>query len=272
MSLVRAQGAPNCFAVDFSKVKRKKPFRLRLELGGPPEPVVVDGRALGDAIAAVMSACPFESVRGRRQPWNDYHLYLCAEDHDDVRRIEGRVLGDLRDLLNERLLQLDADPVGPMNVRVLIDDAGEVQRGFGRMWAFHEVTVPNTPVASGEITLRLDKAPALTPTITATERLGVRVRTPAGEVVLPEGRRVVLGRADPAAEPDHLALPGADSKINRRHLSVLVQGDRVEIGREPGANPVAIGGNALAGGATLVVALPVELDLSGGRLRVTLTR
>lgn len=272
MSLLKVSGATNCFDLDFSKIKRKKAFRFRLELGGPPEPVVVDGRAIGEAIGAAMTECPFESVRGRRQPWNDYHLYLCAEDHDDVRRLEGRLLTDLQDMLNERLLKLDADPVGPMNVRILVDDAGSVHRGHGRLWAFHEVAIPNTPKVQGEITIRFDKPVALDTAAGGTDRLGVRLRGPAGEIPLPDGQKVWLGRADSNPQPDHRAIPGADSKINRRQLWVRVIGDQAEIGRDTNANPVSVGGTALAGGGSTVCALPVELDLSNGRMKLTLSR
>jgi hypothetical protein len=269
VSLLRPAGAPNCFKVDFGKVRRKRGFRFSLEIGGPPAPVVVDARAIGEAVSEALEACPTESVRGRRQPWNDYHLYLSAEDHDDVRRLEGRLVTDLVSLLEEKLLKLDADPVGPMNVRLLIDDAGRVTRGTAMLWGFHETALATTPKAHGEITIRFDK------TVTnpsGTDRLGPRLISAAGDLSLPEGTRVVLGREDPEAGPEHRALPGADGKINRRQLSIRVIGEQAEIGREAGANPVTVGGAALAAGANTVVALPVDIELSNGRLRLTLRR
>lgn len=263
MKLLRRTSAPNCFRVDFSKVKRARRSILSIEFGGPPAAVVVDARAIGEAVSEALEECPTESVRRRRQPWNDYQLYLNAEDHDDVRRLEGRLVTDLVALLEEKLLQLDADPIGPMNVRILVDDAGKLGRGEGMLWGFHAASIAASPPAQGEITVRFDRAQA---------GPGLRLVGPFGELELAEGRRVSVGRADPDAGADHLVLPGADEKINRQQLWIRVAGNHAEIGRIEGKNPVSVGRVALQGGAATTVTLPVEIDLSNGRMRLMLTR
>ena len=107
----------------------------------------------------------------------------------------------------------------------------------------------------------------------STERdAGLRVRSAGGSAAIPEGRRVSLGRAAPELDEGHVALPGAGTRINRKQVAVLVRGNEAEISREPGANPVEVGGQPLAEGEGVKVTLPVELSLSHGAWKGTLCR
>jgi hypothetical protein len=129
--------------------------------------------------------------------------------------------------------------------------------------------------------VRLDRVKAVAtpgPSLSAggagTVPVGAAVlRFPGGERVLRPGLRHVLGRPHPDAGADHIPLPGAGPRINRRQAALVIEGDHVEITREPGdSNPVNVGGAALAPGQTIREKLPVEIQLSGGEMKVTVQR
>jgi hypothetical protein len=136
----------------------------------------------------------------------------------------------------------------------------------------------------GEITVRLDKQKAagaggvsqggLSHGGAGTVPVGAAVlHAPSGDLVLRADVRYVLGRAHPGAGSDHLALPGAGPRINRRQAAVRVDGEHVEVSREPGdSNPVSVGGTPLAPGQTVREKLPVEIQLSGGEMKIGVAR
>ena len=257
---------PDRFRVDFAQVKRRGSWWKMFEQKAN---AVVDGWAIGQAVVGVLSTCPFKSATGQPQVWNEYRVFLSRADHDRLRPIEASLQQDLGPILYEELMRIGAVTVGALTVRLLVDDADEVGAGTGMIHARHVPDAAATPAAAGEITVRLDKIKAAAPTRSAggagTLPVGAAVlHAPAGELVLRGNVRYVLGRAHPDAEGDHLAIPGATGRVNRRQLSLLIDGDQVEVGREAGeSNPVAVGGNALAPGQVVREKMPIELTLSG---------
>ncbi|MES2638191.1 MAG: FhaA domain-containing protein [Myxococcota bacterium] len=257
---------PDRFRADFSKVKRKGDWRKVFE---PKSVVVVDAWAIGRAVSAAMVTCPFKSATGQPQVWNEYRVFLSRADHDRLRPIEQSLQKDLGPILYEELVRIDAVTVGALTVRLLVDDADEVEPGNGVLHARHVPDAQAAVPGAGEITVRLDKQKPMGPSLSAggpgTVPVGAAVlRAPTGDVVLRSGVRHVLGRAHPDAGGDHVAIPGAGPRINRRQAAVRVDNDHVEVTREPAdSNPVAVGGAALAPGQTVREKLPVEIVLSG---------
>lgn len=275
--MIRVGEGPDSFKVDFSRARRKKRPTIGAAIESvfvrAPAPVTVDGHALAQAICAVMDACDFADVHGRVWLWNEYSVFLSRADHDRLRDVEEALRRDLMVLLNEEMVKREARMPEGFLVRLLVDDAEEVAAGAGVVRVRHRKDLTVAPVVPGEITMRADRIHQPTPRPDVTDRdAGLRLRSADGAVAVPEGRRVCLGRAAPDAGADHVALPGAGAKVNRRHLAVRVVGAQAEITREAGANPVEAGGRSLAEGETVSVALPVELSLSHGAWKGTLCR
>jgi hypothetical protein len=263
---------PDTFLVDFAAVSRGAK-KLHERLFGPRgDAVVVDGWAVAQVVRGALAVCPTRSALGKPQLWNEFRLFLSREDHDAVRPLERALQADLGPMLYEELARRDGVTVGGFVVRLLVDDADEVRPGGGVLQCSHAPDPDAHGPAAGEVTVRLDKPLAATRSRGGTERVGVAtLRSPAGTVPLPSGGgRLVVGRADPDAGPDHVAIPGASGRISRRHFAVAVADGQAEITREAGSNPVSVAGQALAPGQSVTVALPVEVALSGGELRVTI--
>ncbi|MFZ5480571.1 MAG: FhaA domain-containing protein [Myxococcota bacterium] len=257
---------PDRFRVDFAQARRERGWRAVFAAKESP----VDAWAIGQVVIAALGRCPFKSVTGVPQPWNEYSLFLAREDHDRLRPVEAALQEELAPLLYEELVRIGASTVGALTVRLLVDDADDVAPGAGILRARHVPDAEAPAPGAGEITVRLDKLKAPPPT--PTQRVGGLVAvTPNGVVALPAGARVVLGRAHPGAGPDHVALPGAGPRINRRQVAVKVDGAEAEVTREPGdTNPVAVAGRALAPGESVRASLPVEIALSGGELKLVI--
>lgn len=260
--------APDRFRVAFAQARRGAAWRRLLEPRGGV--VVVDGYAVGQAVVAALAACPFKSASGKPQVWNEFRVFLSREDHDRLRPIEASLQAELGPMLYEELMRLDAVTVGALVIRLLVDDGDEIEAGAGIVHARHVPDAEAATPGASEITVRLDKPrPNAAATDVGTVPVGALVvRAPAGPVVLRSGAWHVLGRAHPEAAADHVAIPGASGKISRRQVAVRVEGDAVEIAREPESNPVAVGGAPLPPGQSVTTRLPVELLLSNELLLV----
>ncbi|HND31566.1 MAG TPA: hypothetical protein PLA94_16300, partial [Myxococcota bacterium] len=189
----------------------------------------------------------------------------------------------LMPMLYEELVRLNAVTVGALTIRLLVDDTDDVTVGTAIVHVRHSPEL-EPAVGKGEITVRLDRGAATGPTLAPpgglptlipnsmppveyTERIGQAVailRINGQNIPLEPGIRYVAGRGFPDAPSDHLALPGAGAKINRRQVSLRMSEEMVEIGREPGgSNPVMVAGTPLAPGQVVVTRLPVDILLSG---------
>lgn len=255
--------SPDTFDVDFARVPRPRSTMDRiLDLARPATTVRVDVFAIGQVVAAALDTCDFLGVEGRPLVWNEYALFLSRPDHDRLQALEEDLHKKVLQMLNTRMVARGADSAGPLAVRLLIDDENRIPSGRGVLRVRHTRDVAAIRALPGEITLRADR-PATRASDGTDRVLGLRVEAPGGTVPLPEGERVVLGRPDPDAAPDHLAIPGASTKISRRHVALRVDGAHVEVTREPNANPVSVGASVLAAGNTVRVPLPANLTLSG---------
>ena len=272
--MIKPGPSPDTFLVDFSAVPRKRSFmEAARALGGPAGPIRVDGFALGHVVAAVLATCDFLGVDGKPLVWNEYAVFLSRGDHDRLRPLEDTLHNEVLKLLNQRMVEREASAVGPLTVRLLVDDGDGVAQGHAVLRVRHTKDVANIKVVPGEITMRADrKAPATPADPNRTQRdVGLRVQCTEGSISLIEGEKVVLGRSDPDAAADHRAIPGAGARVNRRHIALLVDGNTVVIGRELGANPVSVGDTPLAAGATVKSTLPAVITLSGD-FTLTVTR
>ncbi len=267
--MIKPGPSPDTFLIAFAAVPRKRSLLdAARALGTPAGPVRVDGFALGHVVAAALSACDFLGVDGKPLVWNEYALFLARGDHDRLRPLEDTLHIEVLKLLNQRMVEREATAVGPLTVRLLVDDGDGVTQGHAVLRVRHTKDVANIEAVPGEITMRSDriapKAVVPPPDPNRTQRdVGLRVESAEGSIVLPEGERVVLGRSDPDAAADHRPIPGAGARINRRHLALTVTGNSVVICREPGSNPVSVAGAPLASGATARATLPVVVTLAG---------
>lgn len=283
---------PDRFRIDFSQVRRDAGWKRILSRG----PVVVDAFAIGKAVIAALQACPFRSATGAPQVWNEYRVFLARQDHDRLRPIESTLYRDLMPALYDELVRLNAVPIGALTIRLLVDDAEDVQPGTAILHVRHTPDAEAPTAAKGEITVRLDRpAPpppaaredrpppglptlvpaSVPPNFEATTRveLGSIILEGHGYTIpLQDGARYVVGRAHPDAPESHIALPNAGARINRRQFGLMLTGDSVEINREPGkSNPVQVAAQPLAPGEVVVTRLPVDVILSG-ELRLLIKR
>ena len=285
--MLRADGADR-FRVDFSQVTREGGF-LRNLFARPP--TVVDSWAVGQAIIAALRRCPFRSSNGLPQVWNEYRIFLCREDHDRLRALERAFHTEIQQMLYEEVTRSNAVTVGAFCVRLMVDDNDEVRPGQAILHVRHTPDSETVTPVAGEITMRLDRsvgslgiappnpepAEPRIPTILPpedTQRLETAeavLQTGGATLPLVAGVRYLIGRAHPDAPPTHLALPNATPKINRRQLSVFIDGEHAEIGREPGnSNPVWVAGQPMAPGDIRRVKMPVDVILSGGELKLVI--
>lgn len=226
-----------------------------------PDPVVVDGELIAQALLLCMDACPFRSPTGAPQPWNEYRVFLARPDLDLLRPIEANLHEELASVLYRDLVEKKAVPVGDVVIRLLPDDENSVEPGTAVLHPRHEPHAAPARTARGEITVRLDK-PDTTAGGATQRHEGVRLVTRTGSIPLPEHQRVIVGRAFAGAPADHLALPGATDSVSRRHVILLLGAAGLDVTRHSDANPVSVNGKALVPGESTTVSLPAELTLA----------
>jgi len=282
--MIKPDGADR-FRVDFSLVKRV-PMWKRIFAR---DPVIVDAYAIAQSIILALQRCPFRTASGAPQVWNEYRVFLSREDHDLLRPVESSLNRELMPMLYEEIVRMNAVTVGALMVRLLVDDGEDVRPGTALLHVCHTPDAESFTALQGEITVRQAigapakpavveaSPPTIVPTSfppqpTLTERMEVPiaiVETVGGNIELRPDTVYVVGRSHPDAPPEHLALPGAGPRINRRQFSIRLTGNEIEITRETtGANPVRVSENPLAPGQTFTTKLPVEIVLSNGDYRL----
>lgn len=261
---------PNRYAIDFALVKR--PYKgILASVFAPPKVVEVDAFAVGQTLRAVLKHCSNLDVEGRLQVWNDFRLFLHRRDYEQLRRKAPTLQHQLGPALEDEVLRLKATYLGTPVLRLHVDEGGEVEMGHGVLKVDWNADEKITASTAGEVTVRLDKVVAGgTPALggAKTERAGSAVlKHPTGTIPLVAGLRYVLGRACPSPGPEHIAIPGATGRINKRQVSVEIETEKPHtaiVTRAPGeSNPVVVGGQSLVPGQAVKVPLPVELVLSG---------
>jgi hypothetical protein len=251
------------------------------------EPVQVDPFLIARAVALVMRECTVRSAAGRPLLWNSYRVVLARRDFDLVRSLQGPLERDLQQVLAHEAQARAAELVGELRITVVFDESDELRAGEG---AVHVAFVPTAKLAAprqGEMTVRLEgwavageiaaRAPAgAVDTVfvqdSAAPGGGCLVGWAGGEVPVPAGATVVLGRPHGGAPAEFVSLTGAGAKVNKQHLWIAVGTTTIRIGRFANANPVHVDTRSLAGGEDVEVPLPVEVSLSHGALVLSVRR
>lgn len=271
---VSAQGEDR-FDVDFSIMRLGKLGAMLRS-----EQVLVDPQLVAEAVRAVMRRCQVKDARGGALVWNEYKLFLARSDHEGLRPLEPRLNADLPGLLHEELLDISAELVGDLTVRLLIDEAGDVPKGGA---AVRVAFLPSKDLADpsdGEVTVRLtNKRPGAAG---ITQRIadplggsgaGVELLWSHGHRFIPIGTRVLLGRHHPEPPPNFVPLMGAGKTINKRQAWIEPAESGVVIGRMSNANPVQVNGHLVQpGGQLQSTELPLRISLSNGELILTLRK
>jgi len=255
---------------------------LRVRRG---DPLQIDPFLIARAIALVMRECTVRSAAGRPITWNQYRMILARRDFDAIRPLQAPLERDLRQVLAEEARQRQAELVGELRVTVVFDEADELPPGEGVVRvAFvpterlgeprpDEMTMRlDSWVVSGEIAARAAAGSADTVMVGDTAPSGLALRWPGGEAALAVGATIAVGRPHPDPPARFIALTGAGAKVNKLHCWIVATPAGVRIGRFAKANPVHVGGQAIAAGEDLEAALPAEISLSHGDLVLSVYR
>jgi hypothetical protein len=273
--LIPDEHDPSAFQVDWSALKAgRNPWKRARK-------TAVDPFLVAKAVKEVMRQCPNRTATGGPLVWNDYSVFLDIADWTRIKKLEGTLVRDLGGVVEKALATLKAEMVGPLNVRLLRDESGNVRPGTAVLKAdFTEAAKMGAPDPS-EMTVRVGKpaAPSLTdlPTERVPEMVAdgsrLRVQWEKGSTLVAGGTRVVLGRPHQPSSPGFVPLTGAASKINKRHLWIEAGGGGVIIGRFSEANPVEVAGRLVQqGGQIAVDSFPVQVTLSNGEMKLTIDR
>jgi hypothetical protein len=188
---------------------------------------------------------------------------------------------DLGGVVEKELATLKAEMVGPLNVRLLRDESGNVRPGSGVVKAEFTETSRLAPPDPAEMTVRVGRQVAHSLTDLPTERVPemaadgsrLRVQWDRGSTMVAGGTRIVLGRPHQPSSPGFVPLTGAAGKINKRQLWIEAGGGGVIIGRFSEANPVEVAGRLVQqGGQIAVDRFPVQVKLSNGEMNLTIDR
>jgi len=268
---------PSIFHVDWSALKAgRNPWKRAHK-------AIVDPFLVATAVKEVMRQCPHRTATGSPMVWNDYSVFLDIADWTRIKKLETTLVRDLGGVVEKDLAGLKAEMVGPLNVRLLRDESGNVRAGTGVVKAdFTEARKLAKPDAS-EMTVRVGKPAAPSLTDLPTERVpeapvanggaALRVQWDRGKAMVAGGTRIVLGRPHQPSSPGFVPLTGAAGKINKRHLWIEGGGGGVIIGRFTGANPVEVAGRLVQqGGQIAVDKFPVQVTLSNGEMKLTIDR
>jgi FHA domain-containing protein len=268
---------PSVFQVDWSALKAgRNPWKRAHK-------AAVDPFLVAKAVRAVMRQCPNRTATGGPLVWNDYSVFLDLADWTRIKKLESTLVRDLGGVVEKELGKLKAEMVGPLNVRLMRDESGNVRPGMAVLKADFTEAKRMAPPDPSEMTVRIGKPAAPSLTDLPTERVpeapignggrGLRVQWDSGSTMVAGGTRVVLGRPHQPASPGFVALTGAASKINKRHLWIEAGGGGVIIGRFSEANPVEVGGRLVQqGGQIAVDSFPVQVTLSNGEMKLTIDR
>jgi hypothetical protein len=274
--LNRDEHDPQTFHIDWAGLRAgRNPW-------GRGRKVAVDPFLVAKAVRAVMKECPHRTATGSPLVWNDYAVFLDLTDWSRIKKLEGTLVRDLGGVVEKELGVLKAEMVGPLNVRLVRDESGNVRPGGAIIKGdFTEAEKLATPDPS-EMTVRVGRSMSPRPLIEPpTVRLrdeslnggGLRVEWERGKANVPDGSRIVLGRPHQPSSAGFVALNGAGTKINKRQLWIEAGAGGVIIGRFSEANPVEVSGRLIqSGGQIAVDRFPVDVSLSNGELNLTIHR
>lgn len=274
--LTRDEHDPQTFHVDWAALRAgRNPWRRGRK-------VAVDPFLVAKAVKAVMKSCPHRTATGSPLVWNDYAVFLDLTDWSRIKKLEGTLVRDLGGVVEKELSVLKAEMVGPLNVRLVRDESGNVRPGSAIVKGDFTEAEKLAPADPAEMTVRVGRSisprPLIEPpTVRVREESlnggGLRVEWERGSANVPDGSRIVLGRPHQPASPGFVALNGASAKINKRQLWIEAGAGGVIIGRFSEANPVEVAGRLIqSGGQIAVDRFPVDVSLSNGEMNLTIHR
>jgi FHA domain-containing protein len=273
--LIPDEHDPSVFQVDWSALKAgRNPWKRAGK-------AAVDPFLVAKAVKEVMRQCPNRTATGGPLVWNDYSVFLDIADWTRIKKLESTLVRDLGGVVEKELATLKAEMVGPLNVRLLRDESGNVRPGTAVLKADFTEAARLAAPDPAEMTVRVGKPVAHSLTDLPTERVPemvadgsrLRVQWDRGQATVAGGTRVVLGRPHQPASPGFVPLTGAAGKINKRQLWIEAGGGGVIIGRFSEANPVEVAGRLVQqGGQIAVDRFPVQVTLSNGEMKLTIDR
>jgi len=273
--LTRDDHDPNVFQVDWSSVRAgRNPWKRGTA-------AAVDPFLVAKAVKEAMKLCPHRTATGSPLGWNDYSVFMDLEDWTRVKKLETTLVRDLGGVVEKELARLKAEMVGPLNVRLLRDESGNVRPGAAVLKADFSSAERLAPPDPNEMTVRVGRPSPMPLADPPTERVSgvvpdgsrLRVEWDSGSTSVPVGVRAVFGRPHKAPSPGFVPLTGAGTKINKRQLWVEAGGGGVIVGRFSEANPVEVAGRLVQpGGQIAVDRFPVDVTLSNGEMKLTIDR
>jgi len=273
--LTRDDHDPNVFQVDWSAVRAgRNPWKRG-------DQAAVDPFIVAKALKLAMKLCPHKTATGSPLVWNDYTVFMDLEDWSRVKKLESTLVRDLGGVVEKELATLKAEMVGPLNVRLLRDESGNVRPGTALLKADFSAADRLAPPDANEMTVRVGRPGAVPLADPPTERVAgvvpdgsrLTVEWDSGSTTVPPGIRAVFGRPHKGSSPGFVPLTGAGTKINKRQLWVESGGGGVIVGRFSEANPVEVSGRLVQpGGQIAVNRFPVEVTLSNGEMKLTIDR
>lgn len=273
--LTRDDHDPNVFQVDWSAVRAgRNPWKRG-------SPAAVDPFIVAKAVKLAMKSCPHKTATGAPLVWNDYTVFMDLEDWTRVKKLESTLVRDLGGVVEKELANLKAEMVGPLSVRLLRDESGNVRPGTALLKADFSSADRLAPPDANEMTVRVGKPKPVPAADPPTERVAgvvpdgsrLTVVWAGGSTAVPPGIRAVFGRPHKGSSPGFVPLTGAGTKINKRQLWVESGGGGVIVGRFSAANPVEVSGRLVQpGGQIAVNRFPVEVTLSNGEMKLTIDR
>ena len=273
--LTRDDHDPNVFHVDWSGVRAgRNPWKRGTT-------AAVDPFLVAKAVKEAMKLCPHRTATGSPLVWNDYSVFMDLEDWTRVKKLETTLVRDLGGVVEKELARLKAEMVGPLNVRLLRDESGNVRPGAAVVKADFSSAERLAPPDPNEMTVRVGRPGPVPLADPPTERVAgvvpdgsrLTVEWDSGSTSVPVGARAVFGRPHKAPSPGFVPLTGAGTKINKRQLWVEAGGGGVIVGRFSEANPVEVAGRLVQpGGQIAVDRFPVDVMLSNGEMKLTIDR
>jgi Protein of unknown function (DUF3662) len=273
--LTRDDHDPNVFHVDWSGVRAgRNPWKRGTA-------AAVDPFLVAKAVKEAMKLCPHRTATGSPLVWNDYSVFMDLEDWTRVKKLETTLVRDLGGVVEKELARLKAEMVGPLNVRLLRDESGNVRPGAAVVKADFSSAERLAPPDPNEMTVRVGRPSPVPLADPPTERVAgvvpdgsrLTVEWDSGSTSVPVGVRAVFGRPHKAPSPGFVPLTGAGTKINKRQLWVEAGGGGVIVGRFSEANPVEVAGRLVQpGGQIAVDRFPVDVTLSNGEMKLTIDR
>jgi FHA domain-containing protein len=273
--LTRDDHDPNVFQVDWSAVRAgRNPWKRGSQ-------AAVDPFIVAKAVKLAMKLCPHKTATGAPLVWNDYTVFMDLEDWTRVKKLESTLVRDLGGVVEKELATLKAEMVGPLNVRLLRDESGNVRPGTALLKADFSAADRLAAPDADEMTVRVGRPGTVPVADPPTERVAgvvpdgsrLTVEWDGGSTAVPPGIRAVFGRPHKGSSPGFVPLTGAGTKINKRQLWVESGGGGVIVGRFSEANPVEVSGRLVQpGGQIAVNRFPVEVTLSNGEMKLTIDR